>query len=580
MKIKLTCKCCEREFEVQYKFRDKKFCSRNCYFNAARQGKTKMGKSKDPNVREIRNCKVCNTEFEVRKKDPKTMCSDKCRVEWGGKEEIKQKRLESLKNSTQEKYGVDHVWKVKEIHQKTIDNRNDVLMGLKVSEKLKSKSKEEWLEINQKKESTKEKIYGDKFYNNSEQISKSLLNKYEKDGESIIKKREYTMLSKYNVRSALQLDECRSKLVEIKDEVGEKISKTLRKNQLERVIKKLSSHNLELVGEYVGGEQNTFKCCECGHTFTSTVIKSGLIPICRRCNPIESETKISKKIRDILEDNKINFIPNDRKLIYPYEVDFYIPEYNLAIEVNGNYFHSELMGQKNKNYHLVKTKLCNDKKIKLIHIYEDEINNSYDIVKSRIHHLINKQDKKIYARKCIIKEITSKVKKEFLTQNHLQGDCKDTIRYGLFYGEELVSVITFGKRKITKSNKEPNWELIRFCNKNYYSIVGGFSKLLSHVLKNHNIKNFITYTDIRWSGYDKKETVYSKNNMAFVGYTPPSYWYMDKKNYNYRINRFTFRKDLLVKEGFDPNKTEWEIMQERGFDRIWDCGNIKFVYEN
>jgi hypothetical protein len=58
-----------------------------------------------------------------------------------------------------------------------------------------------------------------------------------------------------------------------------------------------------------------------------------------------------------------------------------------------------------------------------------------------------------------------------------------------------------------------------------------------------------------------------------------NYWYMNKKDYNYRVNRFNFRKSKLVSYGFDSNKTEWEIMQERGFDRIWDCGNMKFSYK-
>ena len=579
MKIELICQCCNKTFETQFKFRDKKFCSRECYFENARQGKLKMGRKKDETIREVRECKVCNKEFEVKKKHFKEICSDECRLIWGKRKDVKEKRLESIKKTVQEKYGVNHVWEIKDVHQKAIDNRDNVLMGIKVSESLKNKTEEEWSEINVKKEDTKQKVYGDKFYNNKNKISKSLIDKYKKEGHLITEKREKTMLSKYNVKSSLQLDLCRIKLEEIRDEISKKSVKSRKYNQVIRVKDRLSIHNLELVGEYSHGGTNTFRCKKCNTLFTSTVIKSGLIPICRKCNPPSTETEISKKIKDILEENNVDFILNDRKLIHPYELDFYLPKYNLAIEINGNYFHSELSGQKDKNYHLSKTKLCDDKKIKLIHIYEDEINNNYNIVKSRILHLINKQNEKIYARKCFVKQISSKIKKKFLEENHLQGDCKDTLRYGLYHQEELVSLITFGKRKITGSNKESNWELIRFCNKNYYSVVGSFGKLLSHVLKNHEIKNFITYSDIRWSGYDEKETVYYKNNMVFVGYTSPSYWYMDKKNYNHRINRFNFRKSKLVSEGFDSNKTEWEIMQERGFDKIWDCGNMKFSYK-
>ena len=140
MKIELICQCCNKPFETEFKFRDKKFCSRDCYFEYARQGKTKMGRKKDESLREIRECKVCSKEFEVKKKHFKEICSDECRVKWGEREDVKQKRLDATKKTVQEKYGVNHVWQVKEIHQKTIDNRDDVLMGYKVSQSLKNKT--------------------------------------------------------------------------------------------------------------------------------------------------------------------------------------------------------------------------------------------------------------------------------------------------------------------------------------------------------------------------------------------------------------------------------------------------------
>ena len=46
-----------------------------------------------------------------------------------------------------------------------------------------------------------------------------------------------------------------------------------------------------------------------------------------------------------------------------------------------------------------------------------------------------------------------------------------------------------------------------------------------------------------------------------------------------RYHRFNYRKDILVKEGYNSSNTEWEIMQMKGFDRIWDCGSMKFELE-
>ena len=77
---------------------------------------------------------------------------------------------------------------------------------------------------------------------------------------------------------------------------------------------------------------------------------------------------------------------------------------------------------------------------------------------------------------------------------------------------------------------------------------------------------------------NENETVYFKNNFTFISKTTPSYWYFKSSTMVKRHHRFNFRKSKLISEGFDPNKTEWEIMQERGFDRIWDCGTMKFSY--
>jgi hypothetical protein len=41
-----------------------------------------------------------------------------------------------------------------------------------------------------------------------------------------------------------------------------------------------------------------------------------------------------------------------------------------------------------------------------------------------------------------------------------------------------------------------------------------------------------------------------------------------------------FQKHKLSKKLsiFDANKTEWDNMIVNGYDRIWDCGNRKFVW--
>jgi hypothetical protein len=363
-----------------------------------------------------------------------------------------------------------------------------------------------------------------------------------------------------------------------------KLKNTLREKQLINLKPKLDENNLRLIDEYVTNKDgNTskpyrFECLTCDNVFTSTLLGCGKIPICRKCYPIMNNSKLEQIIKDFLNDMNIKFISNNRKILNGKEIDIFLPDYNIGIEINGNYYHSEISGDKTKQYHLDKTKLCMEKNITLVQFYEDEILLKKDIVFSKLMSKLN-LNQKIPARKCEIKEITKKESSEFLTKNHLQGNSIDKVRFGLFYNDELISVMTFGKKRKSLGNKTSDiseYELIRFCNKININVIGGFSKLLKNFIKQYKPSKIETFADIRWSGLDFKKTVYYKNNFNFINQTPPNYWYINTEKYLNRNHRFTFRKDVLVKEGFDINLTEWEIMKLKGYDRIWDCGSLKF----
>jgi hypothetical protein len=284
-------------------------------------------------------------------------------------------------------------------------------------------------------------------------------------------------------------------------------------------------------------------------------------------------SNIEKKIQRLFIDDNISFVENDRKILGGKEIDIFLPDYNIGIEINGLYWHSEECG-KDRQYHISKTKLANENGVKLIHIFEDEWLNNPEIVKSRLLNLINKTPNKIFARKCMIKELSNNECKEFLEQNHLQGYTPATYNIGLFHNNELVSLMTFGKRKITGKN---SLELIRFCNKINTNVIGSASKLFKYFINKYKPEELISYADVRWSGLNPEDTLYYKLGFKLSHISKPNYWY----NYaNIRYHRYNFRKDKLIKDGFDPNKTESEIMVERGFNKIWDCGNLVFTFNS
>ena len=289
---------------------------------------------------------------------------------------------------------------------------------------------------------------------------------------------------------------------------------------------------------------------------------------CPKCsNQLSNgENEIYSFVKNIDENVKQRV----RNVINPFEIDILSEKHKIGIEFDGLMWHSEFFN-KDKTYHVSKTNECEKQGIRLIHIFEDEYTYKKEIVLSRINNLFGVTKHRIFARKCVIKEINSKVLKSFLDENHLQGNVNSKYRYGLFYENELVAVMSFGKlrKNMGNSSKDNEYELLRYCSKLNMSVIGGASKLLKHFIKQVKPKRIITYADRRWCNGN----MYKVLGFEHVRNSEPNYFYIiDRK----RENRFKYRKDQLVKQGFDPNKSEHEIMLERGIPRIYDCGCMVF----
>ena len=130
----------------------------------------------------------------------------------------------------------------------------------------------------------------------------------------------------------------------------------------------------------------------------------------------------------------------------------------------------------------MKTDLCESSGIFLFHIFGYEWTNKKHIIESMIRNLLYKNEFIVYGRKTNIREVDSSSARVFLNQNHRQGYAPAPIRYGLYYEDELVSLMTFSKiRHTIGESKDANgYELVRFCNKLNTSVIGGASKLFRY----------------------------------------------------------------------------------------------------
>lgn len=256
----------------------------------------------------------------------------------------------------------------------------------------------------------------------------------------------------------------------------------------------------------------------------------------------------------------VDAIMDDRNIIYPKDVDILIKSHSLAIEMNGIYWHKEKPTQ-----HLDKHNLCKEKGFKLLQFWDSEWYLKKDICKSIIRTNLG-LNKRIGARQTRVVELDNKTYRNFIESNHIQGFHPASIRLGLVHDNELVAACSFGKSRF---NKNYDYELIRNCTKQGYSVVGGFSKLFNYALQNYDMKSIITYADkLLFDG-----AAYERAGFEWLYDSSPGFFYWHPKH-GVR-GRMHFQKHKLKErlDSYDESLTELENMHANNWFRVYGCGN-------
>lgn len=320
-----------------------------------------------------------------------------------------------------------------------------------------------------------------------------------------------------------------------------------------------------------GVEDFEFECKRCGKKFMSNW-DNGIArpcPYCANSGISKAESTLHDFVASLV--GEVNTYHNDRHLLSPLELDVFIPSKKLAIEYDGLYWHNDEQ-QPNHKYHLMKTELCEAKGVRLIHIFENEWLFKHSIVESRLKDLLGMPSNTVFARKCSVEEIENGSSMNFQEANHLQGAVNAKVNLGLYFKDELVSLMTFGKPRFDKKHE---WELLRFCNKLGYHIPGAASKLLKHFERNWHPKSIVSYADRRWS----QGKLYEALGFKLDHVSAPNYWYFNDYKTMELQSRIKFQKHNLstLLSNFDPSKSEVENMKSNGYHRIFDCGNLVYV---
>ena len=504
-----------------------------------------------------KKCITCCKDFNAKRNSQRFCCKSCAQHD----PKVIEKMKASQRETYSKHYGVEHPMKTKAVVDKFKQSMKNIY-GVDAALKC--------IDFVKKSKDTKLNRYNNANYNNIEKNKQTCMSKYGVDSftktEMYKNKTELTCLKKYGVNHP-------SKTKQYK--LSHKISMFEKFMKNDRFINFIPLFNVD---EYDGvtkkfNKPYKFRCKRCNNISVYD-ISNGKPVHCMNCDKNNS-SYFQKEVYDFVKEcvGKDEIVlNNEKRILYPKELDIYVPSMNLAIECDGLYWHSEILGKKNKIYHINKTSQAMLKGIKLIHVFENEWIYKKEVVKSILINLMGKTKNKINGRECIVKDISLSECKTFLTENHIQGNCKSSIKLGLFFDEKLVSVMTFTKSRFDKRYK---YEISRYCNKTYTSIIGGASKLFSHFVTKYNPETVVSYNDKRY--FDGM--VYLKLGFRFISHTPPNYYYIID-NYKSTKNRMTFQKHKLknILPMFDENLSEWENMKNNGIDRIWDCGNDKWVF--
>jgi len=269
-----------------------------------------------------------------------------------------------------------------------------------------------------------------------------------------------------------------------------------------------------------------------------------------------------------------NIIRNTRKLLPSRkEIDIYLPDYNIAIEFNGIYWHHEDIEHITRSYHKNKFIEAEQLGIQLITIFSNFWNTKKDIVKQTLINKLGLNSQAIYARQTTIKSISSKYTKDFLNFNHVQGYTPASICYGLLDStDSLVAVMTFSRSRIALGKQSTGYELVRYASS--CRVVGGAGKLLAAFCKDFPNQDVYSYSNNEWSNGNLYKTLGFKLERDI----DVSYWYIHPKEEKL-MHRFNFSKQKLVAKGHDKSKTEREICKEIGLLKVWDCGKRRWILQ-
>lgn len=486
----------------------------------------------------------------------RTLAAKKTSLQYMNKTEEEKQAIKNKRKATNlERYGVTTNLQTKEVCDKRINKygsntpfaSEDIRKKITENNKLKHEglaNSFQWEETKQKCKKTKLERYNDAKYSNPEQIEKTCLAKYGVKSymctEEFRQKAKDTCLEKYGV-------DYFSKAPEIK----EQIKATNR-----------SKYNADWYMQTDEFKEKTKKWCLENFGVEFNCMRKDL----RDKSKAKSQINMFWKKLLGIKDNDTEFAIGH----YLYD----LKKNNTLIEINPTVTHNSVFSifktdkPKEPDYHLNKSKSAEEAGYRCIHVWDWD-----DTDKIR---MLVQNKSAIYARKCKIQEVSKEDCDEFLNKYHIQNTCKgQTVRLGLYYNDNLVEIMTFGKPRY---NKKHEWELLRLCTAAGFVVVGGAMKLFKHFITTYSPNSIISYCDrCKFTG-----EIYTNLGFTLKSISKPAkHWYNTKTKQHFTDNLVRqLGVDKLLGTSFGKGTSNEKILLDKGFVTIYDCGQASYVWHS
>lgn len=534
------------------------------------------------------------TRSELYKERAETTNLERYGTAWASQSEEIQSKIRA---NNLEKYGYEYPMQSPEIKQHFIDSyRNKTgynypMQNPEVQEKTKQSNLEK---------------YGVEFYAQTDEYKEKYkatsLERYGTEhpvqNQEIRSKIEATNLERYGTKNAASSPEVQKKISETMmklygttrfSQLPEwKLNKMIQCDNIDEWMKFVEDPESYILSHYESRPTYRTLAKNLG-TKTSTVsdvlARKKLTHLIKYC-----QSYMEEDMRDFLDELGVEYKMHNRFIISPYEIDIYISEFKFGIECDPTGTHNSSIPYKGfeenympPSYHKMKTDLCEEQGIQLLHIFGYDWTHKKDVILSMIRNKLRRCKRVIYARKCKVVEVSGVNSIKFLDENHRQGAANSPIRLGLEYNGELVSLMTFGKMRgtIGTSNEdlENCYELVRFCSLLNTSVVGAASRLLKHFIEDYRPERIRSFSDRAHTSGDLYKTLgFKEIRRSSAGYVWVNVF--DDRAYH-RVNAQKQNiKKFLQDDSIDLNKTEREIMVEHGFVQVFDSGTITWEWRN